>query len=232
MKINFQNLENILGIKIKNYRVFQEALTHRSYLNENKHKNLSSNERLEFLGDAILSFIISEWLFRKLPKASEGALTSFRSNLVKTETLAKIAKKINLGKFLLLSKGEEKAGGRNNSSLLANCLEAIIGAIFIDQDLKVTKNFIYKNFKSFFQEVILQKEVKDFKSLFQELSQEKYKITPKYKLLKESGPDHNKVFTSGVFLGRKKIAEGVGKSKQTSEEEAAKNALEKLNLKG
>lgn len=231
MKNKIQKLEKNLEIKIKNPDIFQEALTHRSYLNENKKKNISSNERLEFLGDAILSFVVSEWLFKKFPEAQEGLLTNLRSNLVKTETLAKITKKLDLGKFLLLSKGEERGGGRKNISLLANCLEAIIGAIFIDQGLATVKDFIYKSFQPSLKKIIHQKDIRDFKSLFQELSQKKYKITPRYKLLKEFGPDHNRTFTSGVFLGRKKIAEGTGKSKQASEEEAAKNALEKLNLK-
>ncbi|MGB9911068.1 MAG: ribonuclease III [Microgenomates group bacterium] len=230
-QMNLDLLEKNLKIKIKNPQLYQEAFTHRSYLNENKNLSLSSNERLEFLGDSVLSFIISKWLFKTLPQFSEGFLTDLRSNLVKTEALAKIAKKFNLGNYLILSRGEEKGGGRENNSLLANCFEALIGALFLDQGIKITESFIIKNFHPILKEILKNGEIKDPKSIFQEISQAKFKITPSYRLLATSGPDHNKTFTVGVFLKNKKIASGKGKSKQEAEENAAKEALEKLPSK-
>lgn len=229
--MNLDLLGKNLKIKIKNTQLYQEAFTHRSYLNENKNLSLSSNERLEFLGDSVLSFIISKWLFKALPQFSEGFLTDLRSNLVKTETLSKIAKKFNLGNYLLLSRGEEKGGGRENNSLLANCFEALIGALFLDQGIEITENFIIKNFQPILKEILKNGEIKDPKSLLQEFSQARFKITPSYRLLATSGPDHNKTFTVGVFLKNKKITSGKGKSKQEAEENAAKLALEKLSSK-
>jgi len=225
---NYQGLEKKLGVKFRDSKLLVEALTHRSYLNETKQRELHSNERLEFLGDSILSFVISEWLFKRFPEYPEGILTNLRSNLVKTESLAKIAKKISLGSFLLLSRGEKESGGQNNPALLANTLEAVIGAIFLDQGTNATKNFIRINFKNLLEILISKGEFKDFKSLLQEKTQAENKISPVYKTIKESGPDHAKIFTVGVFLEKKLLARGQGKNKQAAEEEAAKNALEKL----
>lgn len=224
----YKDLEKKLKITFKNPNLLEEALTHRSYLNEIKKKGLCSNERLEFLGDSILSFIVSEWLFHDFPNYPEGTLTNIRSNLVKTESLGKIAKKFSLGDFLLLSRGEEEEGGRNNRVLLANALEAVIGAIFLDQGINKVKQFIRMNFKSLLENFILKGEFKDFKSLLQEKTQAKNKISPSYKTLKETGPDHAKIFTVGVFLEKKLLAIGQGKSKQAAEEEAAKKALRKI----
>ena len=228
MESYHRNLEKKLGVKFKNPKLLLEALTHRSYLNETSKKGLSSNERLEFLGDSVLSFIISHWLFRLFPDYSEGTLTNLRSNLVKTESLAKIARKLSLGNFLLLSKGEKESGGQDNPVLLANCLEAVIGAIFLDQGIDSVKNFIQRNFKNSLETLLLKGEFKDFKSLLQEKTQKINKISPVYKTIKEIGPDHAKIFTVGVFLGKKLLAKGKGKSKQLAEEQAAEYALQKL----
>lgn len=223
----YKGLEKKLRIKFQKPKILVEALVHRSYLNETNQGDLHSNERLEFLGDSILSFVISEWLFKRFPEYPEGILTTLRSNLVKTESLAKIAKKLSLGNFLLLSRGEKESGGQNNPVLLANSLEAVIGAIFLDKGLNAAKNFIHVNFKNFLETLVLKGEFKDLKGLLQEKTQAKNKLSPVYKTLKESGPDHAKIFTVGVFLKNKLLAKGEGKSKQTAEEEAAKFALEK-----
>jgi len=226
---NLKNLEKKLGIKFKNLLLLQEALIHRSYINEAKQKGLHSNERLEFLGDSVLSLITSEWLFKQFPNYPEGKLTSIRSNLVKTESLAKIAKKLYLGRFLFLSKGEKENGGENNPVILANTFEAILGAIFLDQNIEIAKTFIKKHFQSLLESLVRKGEFKDFKSLLQEKSQAKSKITPTYKVLKEIGPDHNKTFTVGVYLGKNHLlAKGRGKSKQIAEEKAAEAALKKI----
>lgn len=227
----YKDKELKLGIKFQNPKILIEALTHRSYLNETSQKGLPSNERLEFLGDSILSFVISQWLFKQFPEYPEGTLTNLRSNLVKTESLARIAKKFSLGSFLLLSKGEKESGGQNNPVLLANTLEAVVGAIFLDQGLNAVKSFIHTNFKRSLGALILKGEFKDFKSLLQEKTQVKNKLPPIYKILKESGPDHAKTFTVGVFLENKLLAKGQGKSKQEAEQKAAKLALEKLKFK-
>jgi len=225
---NYKNLEKKLGIEFKNPKLLIEALTHRSYLNEVPQEKRSSNERLEFLGDSILSFIISEWLFSHFPHSPEGTLTAFRSNLVKTETLAKTAQKLSLGNYLFLSKGERKSGGQENPTILANTLEAVVGAIFLDRGLDLVKKFIHSQFKTILQNLTVKGELKDFKSLLQEKTQAKNKLSPTYKTVKEAGPSHAKVFTVEVFLGKKLLGKGQGKSKQAAEEEAAKNALEKL----
>jgi len=224
-------LEKKLKIKFQNPQLLKEALIHRSYLNEIKEKGLRSNERLEFLGDAILSFVISEWLFRQFPAYSEGQLTNLRSNLIKTESLTKIAKKFDLGKFLFLSRGEKEEGGKNNPVLLANAFEAVLGAIFLDGGMETVKNFVKEHFKNLLKTVIVKGEFKDFKSLLQEKIQAETKITPFYKVLKEAGPDHAKTFTVGVFLGETLLSQGVGKNKQTAEEKAAKSALIKIKSK-
>ncbi len=225
--MNFESLSDNLGIKFNNLELLKEALTHRSYLNEDK-KTLQSNERLEFLGDAILSFVVSNWLFKKFPHYPEGKLTNYRSNLVKTSSLAKIAQKLKIGNYLLLSKGEKEAQGQKNLTLLANALEAIIGAIFLDQGIKKTKNFVQKNFQPLLEKIIKTGKLKDHKSLLQEKVQAKIKQAPVYKIIKTEGPEHNKIFTANVVIEGKIFATGVGKSKQKAEQQAAKKALKKI----
>ncbi|MBI4999443.1 ribonuclease III [Candidatus Gottesmanbacteria bacterium] len=226
--MNLSNLEENLGLKFKDRRLLEQALTHRSYLNENKDKKLVSNERLEFLGDAVLSLIVSNFLYQKFSSSAEGDLTNFRASLVKTPTLAKIAQKIELGKCLFLSRGEEEGGGRENPGILADSLEALIGAIFLDNGLAKTTGFVTTHLLPVLSEVIESKTLKDFKSLLQEKTQAKDKTSPTYKVLKVVGPDHNRIFTIGVFLNAKKLGVGTGRSKQEAEQEAAKAALEKL----
>ncbi len=227
--MNLENLEKNLNLKFNNPQLLKEAFTHRSYLNEEKNQNLSSNERLEFLGDAVLSFVVSSWLFKKFLQYPEGKLTSLRSNLVKTSSLTKIAQKLKIGDYLLLSKGEKEAKGRQNPTLLANTMEAILGALFLDQGIKPVEDFIKLHFKPLLKEVLQSGQLKDYKSLLQEKIQAEKKPAPLYQIVKEEGPEHNKTFTIAVKTIDKVLATGVGKSKQKAEQEAAKQALKNLS---
>jgi ribonuclease-3 len=221
-----KKLEQCFGFKINKLELFQKALTHRSYLNE--HKNLKEhNERLEFLGDAVLELIVTEYLFEKYPQKKEGVLTSLRSSLVKGETLAQIAKDLPFSDLLLLSKGEEQLGGRKKTSLLANTVEAVIGAIYLDQGIEKARDFVYQNLIPQLKDIIKNGDFIDAKSLFQQYAQSKYKITPHYLELKSYGPDHSKKFLIGVFIKKEQLGQGVGSSKQNAEQEAAKDALKK-----
>jgi len=226
---NLANLEKSLGLSFKDKRWLTQALTHRSYLNEHP-KIKESNERLEFLGDALLEAWVSEKLFRQFLNLPEGVLTDLRAAIVRTESLAETSQKLKLGEFLLLSKGEEDGGGRKNKSLLADTFEAMVGAIFCDQGHTNVNKFLETTILPKIEKISLA-ELKDPKSLFQEIAQERYRLTPTYKILKSEGPDHDKTFWSGVFLGRRRAGEGKGKSKQEAETEAAKDALEKLREK-
>ncbi len=224
--MNLEILEKKLEIQFKNSDLAKEALTHRSYLNENPRWNFSHNERLEFLGDAVLELIVTEYLFQNYPKKPEGELTAFRAALVNYQMLAKIANDIDLGKFVLLSRGEAKDIGRAREVILANTFESVVGAIYLDQGIEASRNFIIKNVLKELPQIIKEGLFKDAKSLFQEVAQEKLGITPTYNVLSETGPDHDKIFRVGVFLNNDLVAEGEGPSKQTAELEAAKNAIE------
>jgi len=219
-------LEKALQTAFKNKALLQTAITHRSYLNEHK-KIEQSNERLEFLGDAVLELVVSQYLYSEYPDYSEGKLTNLRSKIVQTKTLASIAKKLQLPEFLLLSKGEKEGGGSNNDSLLADTLEAVIGAIFIDQDMEIASVFIKKHLLADISIIISNELVIDYKSNFQELVQSKGHSTPLYKVVSSSGPDHNKTFVSAVFVDDSQVSQGTGKSKQAAQQAAAKVALEK-----
>lgn len=224
----FEDLEKQLKINFKDKDLLKTAFTHRSYLNEHPEENLSHNERLEFLGDSILGFIVSEYLFEKFPDKTEGDLTNFRSALVNARSLGKVAAEINLGEHLILSKGEEATGGRGRQYLLANTFEALLGAIYLDQGLEESEKFVHTFLLPMIDQIIDQKLYKDFKSLLQEEVQEKLSLTPIYKVLEEEGPDHSKTFKMGVYFGDKKIAEGTGSSKQRAEQDAAEAALAKF----
>ena len=226
-----QELEKLLqklGIKFSDRNVLQKAFIHRSYLNEIKGE-LESNERLEFLGDSILSFIISSYLYTKRPKDPEGMLTNLRSYIVKTKSLAEAAGNLKLGEYLKLSKGEDISGGRNNPQLLANTYEALIGAIYLDQGLEKTEDFIMETLIPFFTKEVESGPPKDAKSFLQELVQEEQKQSPQYKIVKTFGPDHAKQFVIGVFIKGDKVGQGQGTSKQEAEEKAASEALGTLS---
>ncbi len=217
-----------IGIKFKNLNLLTEALTHRSYINENPKWQLPHNERLEFLGDAVLELIVSELLFKKFPDAAEGQMTLLRAALVNYLKLAEIAKNINLKKFILMSRGEAKDSSRAQEVILANAMEAVIGAVYLDQGFKVSEEFIKKSVFSHIEEVLENKTYKDAKSELQEIVQDKLKVTPSYKIISEEGPAHEKIFKSGVYFDGQLVAEGEGSSKQEAEVEAAKTALTKI----
>ena len=227
---NLENLEKVLGIHFQNKNLLKQALVHRSFLNEKEGREIGSNERLEFLGDAVLSYVVSDWLYQKFPEYPEGTLTNLRSNLVRTYSLAKLAEQFSVGEYLLLSKGEIETGGRQNSSLLANSFEAIIGAYYLDQGITKIQQFIIRVLSPLLTELVNSGKFKDNKSLLQEILQSTVKESPVYKTLKEEGPDHAKTFTIGVFSLGELLATGVGKSKQIAEEEAARIALEKSEI--
>jgi len=228
MQSKNNSIQQTLQIKFKNSKLLQKALTHRSYLNESK-RALESNERLEYLGDAVLELVVSKFLYHQFPKKPEGQLTSLRSKIVQTKTLAHVAKKLKLGKFLKMSKGEAMSGGRANLSLLADTLEAVIGAIYLDQAFNGAESFIKKNLLQNFQQIISQARVQDYKSLLQEKVQAQEQPSPIYKIVKTVGPDHNRIFTAAVSFFNKIQGRGQGRSKQEAEQEAAKKALEKIN---
>lgn len=209
---------------IQQNKLYKTAFIHRSYLNEVSSEQ-SSNERLEFLGDAVLSFIISSILYELRPNDSEGELTNLRSFIVKTQSLTKAARKLNLGKYLKMSKGEELSGGRENPQLLANTFEAFLGAIYLDKGTGEIKDFIKEYLLPLFALELKSGPPKDAKSLLQELTQNLTKQSPQYKILETSGPDHAKQFIVGVFVRGKKIGQGRGLSKQIAEDRAASEAL-------
>ncbi len=227
MVINYAKLEKIIGVKFKSREILKEALTHRSYLNEKSHQKMKHNERLEFLGDAVLELIVTEYLYKKYPLTAEGELTNFRAALVKAPTLFQVASELNLNNFLFLSRGEEKDLGKARQYILANAIEALIGAIYLDRGYDVTRSFIEKFILDPLVEDIKIKGLRDAKSLFQEKAQEVEGVTPLYKILSEWGPDHNKHFIAGVYLGDKLVAEGEGASKQEAHQSAAELGLKK-----
>lgn len=228
MTVNFESLAERIGVSFDDMSLLRTACTHRSYLNENRGAGLEHNERLEFLGDAVLELVVTSFLFRKYPKKAEGQLTSYRSALVNTVSLTKVAEKIGLNDYVLLSKGETKDTGRGRSVIIANAVEAIIGAIYMDRGYDAAANFISNHLLEVIdiEDIVENKSWLDAKSHFQERAQEKVGITPTYKTMKETGPDHDKHFTLGVFLGDIQVATGSGPSKQEAEQKAAEKALE------
>lgn len=210
--------------KIEEYPEFKTAFIHRSYLNETKGQK-ESNERLEFLGDSVLSFIISSYLYDLRPSDAEGDLTNLRSFIVKTQSLARASQKLDLGSSLKMSKGEELSGGRTNSQILANTYEALIGATFLTEGVDTTRELIYETLLPFFEEELVSGPPKDAKSQLQEYTQNSIKQSPQYKILETKGPDHAKQFRVGVFIQGKQEGIGEGNSKQIAEEAAAEEAL-------
>jgi ribonuclease-3 len=222
--MDLDSLESKIKMQFKDRSLLQSAMTHRSYLNENRKWPLPHNERLEFLGDAVLELITTEYLFKNFPNP-EGELTNLRSALVNYKMLSIVASDLGLDDFILLSKGEAKDTGRARQVILANTIEALIGAIYLDGGFDVTKNFVDENVINRLADIVKEGKILDPKSKFQELTQEKLGVTPHYKVLAEWGPDHNKNFEVGVFVGERQIASGVGSSKQEAEIAAAENGL-------
>lgn len=227
MENKLSSLEKKIGVVFEDKVLLNLALVHRSYTNESKEVK-EHNERLEFLGDAVLELITTEFLFAEFPEKPEGELTNHRSALVKGDHLAKVAKRLGLGKYLHLSKGEEASGGRKKEYILANAVEALIGAMYLDKGYEAVKRFVYKYILVDLDEIMQNKLYIDAKSCFQEMAQERRAVTPTYEMIKESGPDHAKIFVMGAYLGEEKVSEGKGSNKQSAEQEAARRALEKL----
>lgn len=223
---DFTEFEKTAGLDFTDKGLLRQAFIHRSYINENKGLKLEHNERLEFLGDAVLELVITDFLYKNYTDKTEGELTAYRSALVNADTCADIASSLAVNNFLLLSKGESKDTGRARQYILANALEAIIGAIYLDSGYENAKQFIERNFTPLIDAIISAKSFIDAKSLFQEKAQEFDGVTPSYKTIKETGPDHGKLFTVGVYVGKELVAEGTGLSKQDAEQSAARAALE------
>jgi len=223
---NFSGFEKKLNVKFRKKDFLIQAFCHRSYLNENLGFYVCNNERLEFLGDAVLELVITEYLYKKYSQKSEGELTNWRASLVNAKMLSEVAKSLDFNKFLLLSKGEAKEMGKARQYILANTFEALIGAIYLDRGYKKCEDFIKKYLLIKLEDIIKNNLFKDAKSKFQEEAQERAGITPIYRVIKEWGPDHAKHFIIGVFLNPELVAKGEGSSKQEAEEEAAKNALQ------
>lgn len=225
---DFTQLEHRLGHAFANRDLLIEALTHRSYLNEHREYAGAHNERLEFLGDAVLELAVTNFLFKKFPAKPEGELTAYRASLVNTVSLAESSQALGVGDFLLLSKGEAKDTGRARDVILADAFEAIIGAMYLDAGYESAEAFVAQNLYDKIDEVIAKRSYQDAKSRFQEIAQEKRGITPGYETLSEVGPDHDKVFSVGVFIGAAEIARGAGRSKQEAEQLAAQAGLDKM----
>lgn len=226
MTTDFSEFEKRIGVPFKDKELLRTAFTHRSYLNENRKSGLEHNERLEFLGDAVLELIVTEYLFAKYPDRDEGSLTSYRSALVNAVTLAGVAEGLDMNEHLLLSRGETKDTGRARQVILANAIEAFIGALYLDQGYEATKRFVSRYVFKLVDDIVSKKMWLDAKSHFQEKAQEVAGVTPSYETVKQVGPDHDKHFTVAVFLGKERVAEGEGKSKQEAEQSAAKAGLE------
>jgi ribonuclease III len=224
--MNLKEFEEKIGITFKDKSLLQQAFIHRSYINENKEKRLEHNERLEFLGDAVLELVVTDFLYHKYLDKPEGELTSLRSALVNTITLSNVASTLGANDFLKLSRGESQDTGRARSFILANTYEAVVGAIYLDQGYDYAQKFIEQTIFPLTDEIVEKELWKDAKSRLQEISQDKLNITPSYNILKESGPDHQRKFNVGVYFKDDLIAEGNGDSKQEAEQDAAGKAIE------
>jgi len=224
-KPNFHIFEILVGITFRNFKLLEQAFTHRSYLNENVKSDTGHNERLEFLGDAVLELVITDYLFHRYPNKTEGDLTAYRAALVNTVTLAQTAADIGMNDYLLLSRGEAKDNGRARQVILANTFESLIGALYLDQGFETAGGFIKKYLTPRAEAVIAERRSQDAKSYFQERGQAISDLTPRYELLRETGPDHDKIFTVGLYLGKELVATGSGHSKQEAEQAAARDGL-------
>lgn len=224
---DFSKLENHIGVNFTDKALLKQAFIHRSYLNENPSRETSHNERLEFLGDAVLELVITEELYRIFPEKPEGELTTLRAALVNSKMLSDVALDLGFNEYLLLSRGEARDMGRARQYILANAFEALVGALYLDQGYAASKEFLVRVVLSKLDHVLENRLYKDPKSLFQEESQERVGITPTYEVTREWGPDHDKHFVIGVFLGGELVAEGEGPSKQAAQEEAARMGLQK-----
>jgi len=226
---DIKEFETKLGVTFNDINVLRHAFIHRSYINEHKEVGLEHNERLEFLGDAVLELVVTDFLFKKYPEKTEGELTAYRASLVNTNTLSEASTRLGANEYLLLSKGESQDTGRARQYILANTFESIAGALYIDQGYDASQKFIADNLFGLIDEIVSKRLWQDSKSLFQEKAQENAGITPQYELIEEKGPDHDREFVVGAYLRKELVAKGKGRAKQEAEQEAAKNALEVKN---
>jgi len=224
----YQDVQQSIRITFRDVSLLQQAFVHSSYTNENPGYHLPDNERLEFLGDALLSFMVTEKLYHEFPHFGEGELTEIRVSLIRQETLAQLASALKLGDYLLLGKGEEATGGRERQTNLADVFEALVGAIFLDQGLDTARDFVLSKFQSQLERVEAEGIGRNYKALLQEFTQAKFKQLPTYRVVEASGPDHDRDFTIEAALGDRVLGTGSGKSKRTAEMEAARSAWEKL----
>jgi ribonuclease-3 len=225
---DISTIESVLKFEFENKALLQRALTHRSYLNENPDHPLEDNERLEFLGDAVLNFITGEYLYHRFPEIAEGRLTNLRSALVRTERLAHFATGLKLGDYLFLGRGEEESGGRQRAAILCDAFEALVGALYLDQGLEAARSFVCQIIEPSLEDILASDTDKDAKSQLQEVAQSHYQLTPTYRTIKEQGPDHAKEFTVAALIGDKTYGVGEGLSKQSAAQAAAQQALEVL----
>lgn len=225
MQKDLQAFQTHIGITFRDQILLKQALTHRSYLNEHRSETQGHNERLEFLGDAVLELVSTHFLYKKFPEKPEGDLTAYRAALVNAVTCAEVANALGMNEFLLLSKGEAKDTGRARGVLLANAFEALVGGIYIDQGYDAARDFIHRHLLPKIDEIVKNRLWQDAKSALQEKAQDVEGITPSYAVMRESGPDHDKQFVVGVYVRDTLLAEGTGKSKQEAEQDAARNAL-------
>jgi len=226
--INWNDCQKNLGVSFHQESLLEQAFVHSSYLNENPDFTRSSNERLEFLGDAILDFIVAEKLYEEFPKLPEGKLTEIRASLVCRDTLAELASSLKLGDWLLFGQGEEANGGRTKASNLANAMEALVGALYLDQGLAKAKKFVLRQFKPELEKIKAGKTTPNYKTLVQEFVQGQNRPTPVYRLVEATGPDHSKQFTVEILVEGEALGRGTGKSKKAAESQAARAAWKKL----
>lgn len=224
-KPDFNIFQTSVGLTFQEPKLLEQTFTHRSYLNESSQTDIAHNERLEFLGDAVLELATTDYLYRRYPDQAEGDLTTYRAALVNTVTLAQVAGELGMNEYLLLSRGEAKDSGRARQVILANTFESLIGALYLDQGFEAAKNFIEKYLMPKVESVIADRRIQDAKSYFQEQAQAIADVTPSYEVLSESGPDHDKVFKVGLYLDKELVAEGSGHSKQEAEQAAARAGL-------
>ena len=225
----FNDLEELIGYRFKNHSLLEEALIHSSYTKKNE-KEKKNNQRMEFLGDSVLGLIVNEYIYRHFSSFSEGEMTKIKSVIVSTATLSKWADSISIGKYIKLGKGESITGGREKPSILAGSFEALLGAIYLDGGLKKAKKMIVHLIKEEIFKIVKEGYIRNYKSLLQEISQKKYKCLPNYQLIKENGPDHNKLFCVNVKIKNKSYGTGFGENKKEAEQEAAKVTLKKLKM--
>ncbi len=222
------DLQKTLGVTLKKLALLEQALVHSSYVNENPDLVSGHNERLEFLGDAVLDFIVADKLYRDFPDLAEGEMTKLRAALVRRDTLARVARAIGLGNFLYMGKGEETSGGRGKTPNLAGALESVIAAVYLDRGAKTAGDMVIRLLGGEWEKVTSQDTGTDYKSELQELAQSRFRLMPSYHIVAESGPDHDKTFTVEVILNAETLGRGMGKSKKLAETEAARAALKKL----